>query len=216
MPSGGAGNGNKLVAATVTCDSCHERLDLHGGPRRSVEYCVTCHNPGSVDPDSGNSVDMAYMIHSIHAGVDRANYATTPPTPVPYIVYGFSGPSRLRRRHVSAVAALLRQVPHQVDGDARRRRVEDERHRLRSAVAAISRASRRPATTRRPGTRYAYTHSTFAFTATDGTASTATGRTAWPVNGRQAPAVLFDQQPGRTPLAHHWPSRSAPSSRTRS
>ena len=93
VPSGGAGNGNKLIAATVTCDTCHERLDLHGGPRRSVEYCVTCHNPGSVDPDSGNSVDMAYMVHSIHAGVERANYATTPPTQVPYIVYGFSGPS---------------------------------------------------------------------------------------------------------------------------
>lgn len=93
VPSGGAGNGNKLVAATTTCDSCHERLDLHGGPRHTVEYCVTCHNPGTVDPDSGNSVDMAYMIHSIHAGLERgpAYPSTDNPTPIPYIVYGNAG-----------------------------------------------------------------------------------------------------------------------------
>ena len=34
------------------------------------------------------------------------------------------GPDRFRRRHLSAVAALLRQVPHEVDCDARRRCVE--------------------------------------------------------------------------------------------
>ena len=82
VPSGGAGNGNRLVAATTTCDSCHERLDLHGGPRHTVEYCVTCHNPGSVDPDSGNSVDMAYMVHSIHAGLERADYSPDPTKPI--------------------------------------------------------------------------------------------------------------------------------------
>ncbi len=82
VPSGGAGSGSKLVAATANCADCHVRFDLHGGPRRTVEYCVTCHNPGTVDPDSGESVDMAYMAHSIHSGEDRAK---------PYVIYGFGG-----------------------------------------------------------------------------------------------------------------------------
>jgi OmcA/MtrC family decaheme c-type cytochrome len=92
VPNGSAGNGNKLIAATKNCNDCHERLELHGGPRTSVEYCVTCHNPGSVDPDGGESVDMAYMAHSIHAGVERRDF-TRPPTfpPLPYVVYGFGG-----------------------------------------------------------------------------------------------------------------------------
>ena len=92
VPDGGAGNGNKLIAATANCDSCHERLDLHGGPRHTVEYCVTCHNPGSTDPDGGESVDMAYMAHSIHAGVERRDYTQFPAfPPLPYIVWGFGG-----------------------------------------------------------------------------------------------------------------------------
>jgi OmcA/MtrC family decaheme c-type cytochrome len=53
----------KEIATTEQCAACHVRLGLHGGPRRSVEYCVTCHNPATVDPDGGESVDMAYMAH---------------------------------------------------------------------------------------------------------------------------------------------------------
>jgi OmcA/MtrC family decaheme c-type cytochrome len=82
VPDGGAGSGHKLIAATENCESCHVRFGLHGGPRRSVEYCVTCHNPGSIDPDGGESVDLAYLAHSIHTGHDRSTA---------YIVYGFGG-----------------------------------------------------------------------------------------------------------------------------
>lgn len=82
VPDGGAGSGHKQVAATENCEKCHERFDLHGGPRRSVEYCVTCHNPGSVDPDGGEDIGMAYMAHSIHSGEGRG---------VDYVIYGFGG-----------------------------------------------------------------------------------------------------------------------------
>lgn len=82
VPDGSAGSGHKAVADTANCADCHVRFDLHGGPRRTVEYCVMCHNPGTVDPDSGESVDMAYMAHSIHLGEDRST---------PYVVYGFGG-----------------------------------------------------------------------------------------------------------------------------
>jgi len=72
VPDGTAGSGvTKNIADTENCENCHFEFTLHGGPRKSVEYCVTCHNPGTVDPDTGNSVDMAYMAHSIHMGDDR-------------------------------------------------------------------------------------------------------------------------------------------------
>ena len=72
----------KTIAETANCNSCHERLELHGGPRVTVEYCVTCHNPGTIDPDSGDSLDMVYMTHAIHMGPLRA---------APYVIYGFGG-----------------------------------------------------------------------------------------------------------------------------
>ena len=72
----------RTIAANENCSNCHERLELHGGPRVTVEYCVTCHNPGTIDPDSGESVDMAYMSHSIHLGHARAEA---------YVIYGFGG-----------------------------------------------------------------------------------------------------------------------------
>ena len=96
VPDGSAGSGNKLIAATVNCVACHERLDLHGGPRHTVEYCVTCHNPATTDPESGESVDMAYLAHSIHSGALRgspisATSASQVTTAIPYIIYGFGG-----------------------------------------------------------------------------------------------------------------------------
>jgi len=83
VPDGGTGSGiTKNIADTNNCANCHYEFAMHGGPRKTVEYCVTCHNPGSVDPDSGESVDMAYLAHSIHRGADRST---------PYIIYGFGG-----------------------------------------------------------------------------------------------------------------------------
>lgn len=43
--------------------------------------CVTCHNPGTVDQDFGNSLDFAHMVHSIHMGNDRAGDS--------FLVHGF-------------------------------------------------------------------------------------------------------------------------------
>jgi OmcA/MtrC family decaheme c-type cytochrome len=73
------------IVETDTCNRCHGatsevHLALHGGGRTQVEYCVTCHNPGSTDANSGNTVDMKVMVHKIHAGASLAN---------PYMIYGF-------------------------------------------------------------------------------------------------------------------------------
>ncbi len=53
-----------------TCNACHDVFDFHGGPRVDITYCVLCHNPSSIDGDTGNTVDMKALIHNIHSGRD--------------------------------------------------------------------------------------------------------------------------------------------------
>jgi OmcA/MtrC family decaheme c-type cytochrome len=56
------------VIRTEGCNRCHQDLGLHGGSRKTMEICVLCHTPQTVDPDTGNSVDMPVMTHKIHMG----------------------------------------------------------------------------------------------------------------------------------------------------
>ncbi len=70
VPSGAAVTTTRDVIKTATCNKCHDRLALHGGSRRTMEVCVLCHTPQTVDPDTGNTVDMVAMTHKIHMGVD--------------------------------------------------------------------------------------------------------------------------------------------------
>ncbi len=51
-----------------SCNSCHEKLALHGGGRVDTQYCVMCHNPGTTDANSGNVLTMSTMAHKIHSG----------------------------------------------------------------------------------------------------------------------------------------------------
>ncbi len=76
---------NYQVAVTNNCNRCHNPLGIHGGNRVEVEYCVTCHNPGSTDANSGNTVDMKVMIHKIHMGENLPSVAAGNP----YVIWGF-------------------------------------------------------------------------------------------------------------------------------
>jgi len=87
QPSTGATTGifSREIVETATCDSCHTSLSAHGGARVEVQYCVMCHNPGTTDPYSGNTLDMKVMVHKIHTGntlpsIQTANGADTTPT----------------------------------------------------------------------------------------------------------------------------------------
>jgi OmcA/MtrC family decaheme c-type cytochrome len=73
VPDGGAGSGHKDDLSTDSCNNCHGRLGVHGGGtggRFTVEYCVTCHNDQTRDQGFGESLDMANMVHNIHAAND--------------------------------------------------------------------------------------------------------------------------------------------------
>jgi OmcA/MtrC family decaheme c-type cytochrome len=80
VPAGGAVTVERDIVKTANCNQCHNKLEAHD-ERIETKYCVTCHNPGSADPDSGNTVDFKVFIHKLHRGmflhqvVDGGKYA---------------------------------------------------------------------------------------------------------------------------------------------
>ena len=48
------------------CNACHVRLSAHGGGRTDFAFCVTCHNPYTVQSATNTSFDMMFMAHQIH------------------------------------------------------------------------------------------------------------------------------------------------------
>jgi OmcA/MtrC family decaheme c-type cytochrome len=78
QPSSGNTTGifSREIIDTATCDTCHTTLTAHGGARVETQYCVMCHNPGTTDPNSGNTLDMKVMIHKIHTGINLPSIQT--------------------------------------------------------------------------------------------------------------------------------------------
>jgi OmcA/MtrC family decaheme c-type cytochrome len=77
IPSGVGTPQPRDVVRNADCNACHgsavtatstNGLAAHGGSRRSVGVCIMCHEPQTVDPNSGNSLDMKVFIHQIHMG----------------------------------------------------------------------------------------------------------------------------------------------------
>lgn len=73
------------IVDSASCNSCHSELSAHGGPRKDVRLCVTCHNPGSTEANSGNTIDFPVMIHKIHDGAELPSVQAG----IPYIIYGY-------------------------------------------------------------------------------------------------------------------------------
>jgi len=74
-----------LVVSTQSCNGCHEQLAFHGGNRVEVDYCVTCHNTGTTDANSANTMAFSNMVHKIHAGRNLPSVQAGEP----YQIWGF-------------------------------------------------------------------------------------------------------------------------------
>jgi OmcA/MtrC family decaheme c-type cytochrome len=72
------------INQATSCLNCHDVLAFHGGSRRDVKLCVLCHNPQTIDPDTGESQDMAVLIHKIHRGENLPSVKAGKP----YIIIG--------------------------------------------------------------------------------------------------------------------------------
>lgn len=85
VPAGGEVQYRRELTNNEACDQCHTRLSAHGGARREIALCITCHSPQTVDPDTGNTVDMKVMAHKIHfgAGLPSVEQGT------PYVIVGY-------------------------------------------------------------------------------------------------------------------------------
>ncbi|HUP62831.1 MAG TPA: OmcA/MtrC family decaheme c-type cytochrome [Thermoanaerobaculia bacterium] len=74
---GGKATPRRMSVAIAQCNSCHDKLALHGGQRLTTEECVICHNPTMDDKaqrpaDRGapESISFQRLIHRIHSGLE--------------------------------------------------------------------------------------------------------------------------------------------------
>jgi hypothetical protein len=64
----------RVVVEDSKCESCHVNISFHGGNRKSVQYCNTCHRPEFIAVlEPQESVHQKWMIHKIHRGAELEN-----------------------------------------------------------------------------------------------------------------------------------------------
>jgi OmcA/MtrC family decaheme c-type cytochrome len=86
IPAGGTPTNTRDVIRTATCDKCHDQLAFHGGSRRGLDLCIMCHTPQTVDPDTGNTLDMKVFVHKLHMGSQLPSVIAG----TPYQIIGFN------------------------------------------------------------------------------------------------------------------------------
>ncbi len=85
VPAGGTPAPRDIIR-TQTCNKCHDSLAAHGGSRKSLELCIMCHTPQTIDPDTGNTVDMKVFAHKLHMGAELPSVQAG----TPYQIIGFN------------------------------------------------------------------------------------------------------------------------------
>jgi OmcA/MtrC family decaheme c-type cytochrome len=86
IPAGGTPTNDRDVVRTASCNKCHDSLAFHGGSRIGMDLCIMCHTPQTVDPDTGNTVDMKVFVHKLHMGSQLPSVIAGKP----YQVIGFN------------------------------------------------------------------------------------------------------------------------------
>ena len=86
IPAGGTPTNTRDVIRTASCNKCHDALSFHGGSRIGMDLCIMCHTPQTVDPDTGNTVDMKVFAHKIHMGSQLPSVIAG----TPYQIIGFN------------------------------------------------------------------------------------------------------------------------------
>jgi OmcA/MtrC family decaheme c-type cytochrome len=79
VPAGAKVTVVRDVIRSSSCNKCHDQMAFHGGSRRSIELCDLCHTPQTIDPDTGNTLDMAVFVHKLHAGSSLPSVAAGTP-----------------------------------------------------------------------------------------------------------------------------------------
>jgi OmcA/MtrC family decaheme c-type cytochrome len=86
IPAGGTPTNDRDVVRSASCNKCHDSLAFHGGSRIGMDLCIMCHTPQTVDPDTGNTVDMKVFVHKLHMGSQLPSVIAGKP----YQVIGFN------------------------------------------------------------------------------------------------------------------------------
>jgi OmcA/MtrC family decaheme c-type cytochrome len=98
VPDGSRAPVTREVVSDQACSVCHEEVRAHGGFRRGVAICTTCHTTQLFDPDTTdpalleaqNPLDLGRLVHRIHRGrqlqtitnvLNAARGCTTPTDP---------------------------------------------------------------------------------------------------------------------------------------
>jgi OmcA/MtrC family decaheme c-type cytochrome len=66
VPAGGAVTETREIVKMADCAKCHANKKLHAA--FDIEVCVTCHNPSTKDPYTGETVSIEYIVHKLHMG----------------------------------------------------------------------------------------------------------------------------------------------------
>ncbi len=71
---------HEIISNTDTCLSCHNDVMFHGGGRRGINTCLTCHsisgNTSNLLQPSADPIEFRQMLHKIHMGETLPDAAT--------------------------------------------------------------------------------------------------------------------------------------------
>jgi OmcA/MtrC family decaheme c-type cytochrome len=87
VPAGGTPTPRDVVR-DADCNACHSTISFHGGSRVGTALCIMCHQPQTVDPNTGESLDAKVLFHKLHMGesLPSVKYGA-----LNYQIYGHGG-----------------------------------------------------------------------------------------------------------------------------